>query len=191
MALEDAFETPEGDIESDIQLRDALRQCLETGEDRFQDNTVEVLLPFAKRLLPRARLVWIRVPNDDRSIEIGKRLALLAGDLGRKAVAVGSTDLTHYGLDYGFHPKGLGEEALRWVREENDKSIVDAFLAPDCAAAIRLGEERRAACSAGAAAAAMAFARAGQAPRPRLLGYGTSADEEASDRFVGYCSVSY
>jgi AmmeMemoRadiSam system protein B len=122
---------------------------------------------------------------------------LNAGAWGRKAVAIGSTDLTHYGPDYGFCPLGLGRKALDWVRNENDKAIIDSFLAMDGKAALLLGESRQAACSAGAAAAAISFARATGKMEPALLGYGTSADRQKgsaaieTEQFVGYCAVSY
>ncbi len=191
LALEDGFDSPEGVIEADKELRCLLQKELETEEDRFRDNTVEVLLPLVKRLFPGLPLLWLRVPNDTRATDIGKRVAELAISLGRKPRALGSTDLTHYGLDYGFCPQGLGDKALAWVREVNDKKIVDAFLAMDGPRAIGLGESDSSACSAGAAAAAIAFASCLGAGQATLLGYGTSADIEPADRFVGYASVCY
>jgi MEMO1 family protein len=193
----EGFDTPLGTIEADAELLSAISAEASPEEDGYRDNTVEVLLPLVKRFFPTARLVWLRVPNDSRSQGFGSLVALKAAALGRKAVAIGSTDLTHYGPDYGFCPKGLGKAALQWVREVNDKSIVDAFLAMDGEAALKAGEERQAACSAGAAAAAIAFAREKGAAESRLLGYGTSADRmdgraaEDPEQFVGYCAMSF
>jgi MEMO1 family protein len=196
-AFEDCFETPLGPLNADTELREAIEAVQALEGDRYRDNTVEVLLPFVKKFFPAASLLWLRVPNDERSLEIGKLAAMKAAALGRKAVAIGSTDLTHYGPDYGFCPLGLGRKALDWVRNENDKAIVDSFLAMDEKAALLLGEARQAACSAGAAAAAISFARATGKMEASLLGYGTSADRQEAqaatepEQFVGYCAVSY
>lgn len=192
-----AFDTPLGPVAADSGLLDALASEEAVEEDGFRDNTVEVLLPFVKRYFPAARMLWLRVPNDARALGIGALAARKARALGRKAVAIGSTDLTHYGPDYGFAPKGTGRAALDWVRGENDSAIIDAFLAMDGEAALLAGEERQAACSAGAAAAAIAFAREMGATEVRLLGYGTSADRADGRssgeplQFVGYCAVGF
>ncbi len=196
LALEDAFETPFGDAEADAELRDGLSEEIECLPDVSADNTVEVLLPLARHFFPKARLISLRVPNDESSIAIGKKAALLASGLGRTAVAVGSTDLTHYGEAYGFVPKGRGSTALSWVREENDARIVAAMKAMNAAETLRLGETESSACSSGAAAAAIAFASSLTAERGELNGYGTSADAEIPlsrppEQFVGYASISY
>lgn len=193
-ASEDGFDGPLGTLAADRELRDAVAAMVRLEEDRYRDNTVEVLLPFAKRFFPEARLLWLRVPNDESSEGLGALVAETAMALGRKAVAVGSTDLTHYGPGYGFCPKGRGPEALEWVRGVNDKAIVDAFLGMDAPSALFLGEARQAACSAGAAAAAIGFAKALGRNKATLLGYGTSAEagiEENPEQFVGYCAVAY
>lgn len=191
MALEDSFETPLGSMKADCVLRDALRTELGAKPDIRPDNTVEVILPMARRFLPSASLLWLRVPNDESSIEIGRLVARKAMLLGRKAVAVGSTDLTHYGMGYGFAPKGRGSEAEAWVRDVNDAAIIRAFLAMDGGEAIALGESSSAACSAGAAAAAIAFAHVHGALRARLLGYGLSSEVHEAEDFVGYAALSF
>ena len=44
---------------------------------------------------------------------------------------IGSTDLTHYGPNYGFAPSGSGKKAVEWVRNKNDKNAIDRMLAMD------------------------------------------------------------
>jgi MEMO1 family protein len=196
LAFEDSFETPLGPIDADRPMRDLVASEIDCAPDEAVDNTVEVLLPFVKRFLPASRLLWLRVPNDASSIEIGKKAAMAAVTLGKRAVAVGSTDLTHYGDAYGFAPKGGGRRALEWVREENDARIVKAMAGMDDARTIELGEGENSACSSGAAAAAISFARALGAARGELNGYASSADASTGedplpDQFVGYASISY
>ncbi|WP_373501387.1 AmmeMemoRadiSam system protein B [Desulfococcus sp.] len=114
-----------------------------------------------------------------------------AADLGRKVFFLASTDLTHYGPNYGFSPKGRGTEALEWVRDVNDAGFIAALFALDGREVIRRGNEDKAACSPGAAAAAVGFSRALGYTNPRLCGYYTSHDVHPSESFVGYCSVVY
>jgi len=190
-AREEAFQTPLGPIPADRDLAVALEAYIRLEPDVWQDNTVEVLLPLVMLRFPEARVLWLRVPNDETAEGMGAAAARAAGDLGRKVYFLASTDLTHYGPNYGFTPKGLGSEALDWVREVNDGGIIRSILALDAREVVRRGNQDRAACSPGAVAAAIGFARAAGFTSPRLCGYYTSRDIHPSDSFVGYCSVSY
>ncbi len=160
-------------------------------DDRFADNTVEIHLPVVKYLFPDARLLWVRLPADASSLEFGRILAETAEGLGRRTVAVGSTDLTHYGPNYGFAPMGSGKAALAWVREVNDRAFLDAVLAFDAEGVLFRGEEKRAACSTGAVLGAMGYALSRGASVSRLAAYGTSADCSPGPSFVGYGAVVF
>lgn len=190
-AVEEAFRTPLGLVPADRELAVALGSYVPLEADIWADNTVEVLLPLVRLRFPEARILWLRVPNDDSAENLGAAAARAAADLGRKAFFLASTDLTHYGPNYGFCPKGRGPEAQEWVREVNDRGFLDALLALDARDVIRRGNEDRAACSPGAAAAAIGFARALGFTNPKLCGYYTSRDIQASESFVGYCSVAF
>jgi hypothetical protein len=106
--------------------------------------------------------------------------------------AIGSTDLTHYGPNYGFSPKGQGEAAERWVRDENDKPLIDQLLALDAATAVEHARANRSACCVGAAAAATAASKALGATRGELLSYATSNDvRPGGSSFVGYAGIVF
>jgi AmmeMemoRadiSam system protein B len=210
---EDAAASPLGPMEIDGELRDALcsslpregERVLPWAPDRYRDNTVEVLIPMARFFFPRARLLALRLPADSSSYKTGKCLAEAAEALGRKLAVVGSTDLTHYGRNYGFSPQGRGAKALAWVREINDRRFIDAVLAGDPVMVLNRAEEELSACSAGAVLGVLGFIRgrvqaAGAFPAgPKLLAYGTSADNadsadaegEVPDSFVGYAAVGW
>lgn len=190
MAPEKSFETPLGALEADLELAEALRSSLEIEEDRAADNTVEVQLPIVKARFPESRILWLRAPAGPRATALGKALEKAASGLGRKVSCLGSTDLTHYGPDYGFSPAGRGAAAEAWVREKSDKGFMDALLAMDPETVLERGGEG-AACSAGAAAAALAFAIASGSRRASLLGYATSLETRESESFVGYCAVAF
>lgn len=188
---EDELETPLGNISSDGDLLHALRKILPLQTDRFPDNTVEIQLPFVKHLFPQARALYLRAPPSLEAIRLGKGIAAAARDLGRKTGVIGSTDLTHYGSNYGFAPAGSGERALSWVREVNDREFIDRLLALDAEGAIEHAEESRSACSAGAAAAALAFALSRGAKQGRLVRYMTSRDVYPGESFVGYAAIVF
>jgi AmmeMemoRadiSam system protein B len=190
-ALEDAFQTPFGLAESDVQLRDRLVSRFDFLADSRPDNTVEILLPLVKRRFPSARVVWLRMPASLESYRIGESLAEIARDLGRTVSVLGSTDLTHYGPNYGFMPRGGGDGALRWVRETNDRRFLDALLSGDAEESLRRALEEGSACSPGGALAALGFARASGAAAGRLLAYATSADTLPASSFVGYASLCW
>jgi AmmeMemoRadiSam system protein B len=191
-AWEDAVETPLGPIMIDRELRNCIEKTVGGGEDTSADNTVEVLLPMVKYFLPNAYIVWMRLPADESSYRVGQAIAEASEKIRRKTVFLGSTDLTHYGKNYGFSPVGSGPDALKWMREVNDKAFITAVERGVPADVLRAAESGGAACSAGAVLAAMGFISRfyHSEPRGRLLGYGTSADTsedgDIPDSFVGY-----
>jgi AmmeMemoRadiSam system protein B len=189
IAGEDAVKTPLGEMPLDKELGLAVSQALDCKPDRYADNTVEVLTPMVHYLFPKAKLLWLRFPADAGSLQAGKELALIAGRLGRKLAVLGSTDLTHYGDNSGFSPRGEGEAALAWVRDVNDARFIEAVLSGDSAEILRRAEAERSACSAGAVLGALGFALERGAGKAELLAYGTSADQSPGavpDSFVGY-----
>lgn len=190
-AVEEAYETPAGTIQADRELLRAITARLSWSADREADNTVEVQLPLVHRLLPGARAISFRAPPGDSALALGEAIAECARLLGRRVAVVGSTDLTHYGPQYRFTPAGMGEPALRWVKEENDAGMIRCLLEMDGESTIRYAVEHRAACSPGGAAAAIAFARAVHADEAKLLSYCTSRDRGPSSSFVGYAAITY
>jgi AmmeMemoRadiSam system protein B len=193
-ALEDAARTPLGSMPMDTALRDALWTELHAREDRSADNTVEALLPMVRFFFPAAALLWLRLPAESASFDAGRLVARAAKRLGRRVAALASTDLTHYGANYGFSPRGSGPAALRWVKDVNDAAFIRAVEAGNPAAVLERAEQDRSSCSAGAVLGALGFARETGAPPFRLLEYATSADApaggECPDFFVGYAALA-
>jgi AmmeMemoRadiSam system protein B len=203
--MEDVVRSPLGLMEIDRELREALLETLggRVREDRYRDNTVEVLVPMAQYFFPRARLLALRLPANAASYETGRSLARAAQALGRKLVVVGSTDLTHYGSNYGFSPQGFGPKALAFVRDVNDRRFIDAVLEGNPETVFQRAEDEFSACSVGAVLGAMGFVQSvAQSPAPELLAYSTSADgtsadgtsadaqdADVPDSFVGYAAM--
>lgn len=191
LAEEDAFETPFGPMPADEELRDALRAEFGFDSDRYSDNTVELQLPLLRRRYPGARVLWIRTPASELSFQIGQRAAQLSKTLGRRTVALGSADLTHYGPNYDFAPHGLGSRAAEWVRETNDRRFIEAAVSGSWKEALSAALSDSSSCSPGAAAACIGFAQARGVGIGRLLAYAQSADLQPSSSFVGYAAISW
>jgi AmmeMemoRadiSam system protein B len=186
----DAFETPLGLLETDRKLLERLRAELPSRADTAPDNTVEVHLPLVKCALPSAKVVGLRVPPSATARKLGRLLARLCSGEGCSIAVAASTDLTHYGPNYDFAPRGGGPEAVRWVQEENDASFLEALVLQDAEQILSRGLNKRAACSPGAAAAA-AVCAAGLGLTGRIARYATSLEKGRSSSFVGYGVVIY
>ncbi len=190
-SFEESWETPLGPAVSDLELLAEVRRAVAVSPDTEADNTVEVQLPFVRYLMPAARVLGMRAPPSLDAVRLGAAVAEAADRLSRNVVVVGSTDLTHYGASYGFSPKGEGEEAVRWVRDVNDRRIVACLVAMDTGGALERAVRERSACSVGGALAAIGYAKARGVTTGRLVDYRTSYDVAPSDSFVGYAGILY
>lgn len=191
--LDQAWETPLGEMELDLELsRPVAKELgLANAPARTGDNTIEVLLPLLKHFFAPARLAAFRAPADHGSLVLGRVVAETARRQGKSALFFGSTDLTHYGPNYGFTPMGQGPEAVRWTKEVNDQEFISQALALSAEGIIAHARQNTNACSAGAAAAAVAAAREWGGTKGLLLEYANSYDIMASNSFVGYTAIGF
>ena len=187
--------TPLGDLEIDSELGDLLLQefdfTVETSRRYEPDNTIELQLPFIKYFFPESKILPMGLPPRLGSVTIAKRAAQIAKEQGREVLVVGSTDLTHYGYNYGYTPKGVGEEAVAWVTNVNDKEIVDLMVEMNEEAVIHQSLQSQNACCGGAAASAVAAARELGATQGKKIIYGTSYDVRPDSSFVGYVGIVF
>ncbi|HOO77909.1 MAG TPA: AmmeMemoRadiSam system protein B [bacterium] len=190
-ASEDGYETPLGPIPADLDLLDGLEGEMAVAVDVYPDNTVEVLMPMIRYLLPDAHALWLRVSPDESAVRLGNALHRLAVRDKASLAVVGSTDLTHYGPAYGFAPAGRGQEAYRWSSRENDREFIELLLEMRPEEALEHAQGRRSACSAGGAVAAMVFAKNRGVKSGTLVEYSNSFDIYPSDSFVGYAGIAY
>jgi len=192
---EGGWETPLGVLEIEETITGELCRRfnfrVETTERFTRDNTIEVQLPFVKHFFPEARIVPIGVPPSDKALEIARAAAEIARENNLTVRVIGSTDLTHYGVNYGFMPEGRGQAALDWVRQTNDKKVIDAMLAMDPSRVIQEALANHNACCGGAAAAAIEAARALGAEKAETIAYATSHDKHPGNSFVGYVGIVF
>jgi AmmeMemoRadiSam system protein B len=192
---EGEWETPFGPLKVDTALATELtRQYpfqLESPMRFQQDNTIELQMPFIRYFFKDVRVVAMGVPAVDETLALANSVVATANDLGLSMIVIGSTDLTHYGPNYGFTSKGAGAEAVDWVREENDRRVIEAMLRMDPQAVIQEGLANDNACCCGAAAAAIAAGKALGAQKADKLAYATSYDKSPGDSFVGYVGILF
>ncbi len=195
---EGTWQTPLGEIWTNSDLAMALAQHCDSrfftaiGPGDYEpDNTIELQLPFVRHFFPGASVVVVTVPATQEARLIGKLAATLSGSISLDTLFVGSTDLTHYGPNYGFLDHGLGREAVEWVRKVNDRKALDAMQALDADLLLRGALEHRNACCPGAASAALTAGRALGAQRGEILEYATSYDVRPDMSFVGYVALGF
>lgn len=186
LVTDEAWETPLGTIPLATEFYEPLRKRLALKDEYPGDNTIEVQLPFVKHFFPNTKVLAVRGPQSPQAVALGEAVAAIAKELKLSLLAFGSTDLTHYGPNYGWAPKGYGPDAVKWVKEVNDKKFVDLALKLDGAGMLQAATLDQSACSAGGAVAAVAAAKKLGAAKVRLVDYYTSYDIMPGDSFVGY-----
>lgn len=194
---EGRWRTPLGDVPIDEDLGQAvLREgrglVVNRPEAHASEHSIEVQVPFVQYLFPEASILPIAIPPLMEAPKVGQIVARAASTLGRQAVAIGSSDLTHYGPRFGLTPAGVGQRGLEWTRE-NDARLLDLVVQMRAEEIVPEAEARLNACGAGAIAAAIAYAAELGATRGILLHYTNSHEVMPSPRptdIVGYGAVA-
>ncbi len=148
---EDFLETPCGNIEIDKDLSRLILKNIKSAVDRAPDNTIELQLPIIKTLFEKARVVPLRVPAGRAALDVAGQLVKSVEETGRNIAVIASTDLTHYGSNYGFIPAGSLDNPIEWVRK-SDLKIIDSMINMCPEDILSLAVSDHSACSAGAAA---------------------------------------
>ena len=188
---EGAWETPFGNVQIEKEFAGELVKRFNFNVETPEYFTVELQLPFIKYFFSNTKIVPIGVPPVKKSLDIGRAVADISTKLDIDIKVIGSTDLTHYGLNYGFMPEGIGYSAVDWVRKVNDKKIIDIMLEMDPDRVISEALKHQNACCSGAAATAIAAATQLGADHADAIVYATSYDKGPSDSFVGYTGIVF
>ncbi len=193
MYTEDWWETPFGPQPMDGQTAGVLvsQRKAVAASRMFNDNTVEIQVPLIRRFFPDVPLIAVHAPSSMTAVNLALAVAEALAAKGLTAVYIGSADLTHYGPNYGFAPKGTGHAAVQWVKEENDRSLIDQALAMDSEGLLTDAGVKHNTCSPGPIAAVItSVARLG-VKQGKLLDYYTSYDVMPDSSFVGYAAIVY
>lgn len=193
------WETPLGPLAVDGRLAErVLSHTSLIGEEPYahdQEHSLEVQAPFVHYLFPDCRVLPIMVPPSAESEQVGQAVARTLLTYQYNALILGTTDLTHYGPQYGFVEHGVGESANVWAKEENDPHFIKLMCDVDAGHVVAEARERKNACSGGAVAATLAAAKKLGATRGHLLAHATSSEvchqrgQGVPDDSVGYAAV--
>jgi hypothetical protein len=162
-----------------------------------REHSIEVQIPFLQHIWPEAKILPIIVAPTHQAVEVGKAVARTIETHKADALVVGSTDLTHYGPNYGFTPRGIGSDALKWAKDVNDRRLIDLMLKLDAGGVIPQAATDRSACGAGAVAATIAACRQLGAAQAVLIEHTTSHEVagrtyyESPSMAVGYAGIVF
>lgn len=188
-------ETPFGYLKTDDLLSEAIGTLpgvfMETPDRFASENTIEIQLPFIRYFFGDIKVLIIGAPPNDASIDLGAEIVRLAAEQGKKIKFIGSTDMTHYGSNFGFTPAGPGKKAVEWVKNENDRKMIDAMVAMDAPTILHEAAVNQNACCSGAVAATVSAAAALGKNEGTEIAYATSYDKSPGESFVGYAGVVY
>ncbi len=133
----EAYQTPLGRVPVDLELAGGLSSAASfrrSPESRLCDHSVEIQLPLLQKALPRATVVPLYVGRLDREAR-EKAADVLARCMTPDVVLVASSDLTHFGRDFGFEPfpadRAVSERLRRLdfqVLESSGSLREEAFL---------------------------------------------------------------
>ncbi len=194
-----AWSSPLGDVEVDEPLAERVGASspivVEDALAHGREHSIEVQIPFVQHFWPEAKILPIIVAPGKDAPEVGRVVAQALAD--GEAVLLGSTDLTHYGPNYGFTPQGIGQEALDWAKNVNDKKLIDTILERKAEEIVPEAAASRSACGAGAIAATVAGCNQLGANQAVLLEHTTSYEvarrfmDESATMAVGYAGIVF
>ncbi len=190
------WQTPLGDLAVDTDLANKILQLNFTEEDylsQLNDNAIELQTPLLKHFFPESMILPVSIPASSYASRIGEKLAELTRDEPDKYLAIGSSDLTHYGSVYGFAPAGDGIDGINWARANDRRLIakIEALAVPEI---IPEASANHNACGSGAITATMSYALSRGVNSGTTLEHVLSYDIMPSDPpelSVGYCSIVF
>lgn len=157
------------------------------------EHSIEVQVPFLQVIYPETPLLPIAMPPTSDAIDAGMELAQVINQMEREVIVLASSDLTHYGPNYGLVAAGAGQPAIEWTHC-NDRRILDLMVAMQAEQVLVEARQHHNACGSAAVAAAIACCEALGADQGLLLDYTTSHEVLSSGRarnLVGYGAVLF
>lgn len=177
----DAYQTPLGIIPVDQTAVRSLNAALEKRSGMLlyplrndREHSLEIELPFLQRVLGDFQLLPVMLLDQRESTAEALGLALAEALAGRKALLVGSSDLSHFYSD--SIARGLDSEMMRRLESFDPSAVIRAE-----------DEEAAFACGRAAIAAVLWAAKAMGANRVTSVAYANSGDVTGDkSSVVGY-----
>jgi AmmeMemoRadiSam system protein B len=177
-----SFETPFGPMPVAADWTDALQAASPFIHPHptahVREHSLEMQLPFLKRVLPDVEIVPLVMGHQRRETAYALGDAIAAAAKGRKAVLVASTDLSHY------QPAAAAARLDRKVIDQVERFDPDGLMS-------LLESFPEHACGGGPTVAVMRAAKLLGAVHTRVLKYGDSGDVSGDkDAVVGYLAAA-
>jgi len=202
---EGKWETPFGIVDVDSAMANSIIDRVNGNVDtnplaQEGEHSIEVQIPFLQSVLgDKFKLVPISMGSYTHTVvrSLGEAIASSVKGSGKDVILIATTDMTHYGLNYGYTPAGLDPaQAKRWVYEVDQKLIglITAMKAEELLDTVNRNGYTM--CGSGPVAALLvALSRLG-VTEGKLLKYATSYDvaggnEEEVDAMVGYAAIDF
>lgn len=176
------FQTPLGAVQIDAAVAERLLAAAPMIREDVgvhgREHSLEMQLPFIRRLLPETRMVPVLMGDQTAEAAAALGAALAEACAGERVLLVASTDLSHY------HERSVARRL--------DAAVIDCVerFDADGLQALLDGNSDHA-CGGGPVVAVMRAARALGATDAAILGYGDSADVSGdTSAVVGYLAAA-
>jgi MEMO1 family protein len=178
-----AFDTPLGPIPIASDVADAVRAAAsvvyEDVTAHAPEHSLEMQLPFLRRVLPSAAIVPLLMGRQSEDVIRALATGLVAALTGRRGLLIASSDLSHY-LDARTAAM-VDREVLDRVGRFDPEGLLDV-----------LSVRPEHACGGGPLVSVMLAARALGATRGRVLRYADSGDVSGDKKaVVGYMAAAF
>ena len=184
------WSTPFGDIEIDEPLANHIyHSCSILDDDptaHSEEHSIEVQLPFiqyigGKKFVP----ISMAMQDAETALEVGTAIAEASKD--KNVGIVASSDLTHYGVMYGFRPT-TEDNALEWMKEVDGQFLTG--IEKMSKEMVHEASEKTTSCGHGCISAMITACEKLGLKTPEILEYRTSFEVSGeTSAIVGYGSA--
>lgn len=156
-----------------------------------REHAIEVIVPLLQHAWGDTPVLPIEVPPVESAAKLGHAVAAELKKMGTRALFIASSDLTHYGSNYGIMHAGEGQGALNWA-SENDRSLLEKIENLQEQEIVAETRGNRSACGGGAIAAMLGACTEMGAKESRIIRHSNSHEvlpQGIAESFVGYASA--
>ncbi|MEM2636768.1 MAG: AmmeMemoRadiSam system protein B [Candidatus Korarchaeota archaeon] len=194
-----SWETPLGRLEPATELAREISTRAGINDDieaHMYEHSIEVQLPFLQDVYSHEfRIVPISIgmvpASTCEKIGIATAEAIKSKELEKKTILIASTDMTHYGWNYGFAPAGHDTKKGLEFAHKIDKEAANAIARLDATGFLNISSKTTV-CGRLPVATMIHAAKSLGAREGKILAYATSSEIRGGggDLFVGYLSLA-
>jgi len=187
------WETPFGNCEVDVDLikKNSLHHIGNSNyKAHFQEHSIEVIVSLLMYFNPKIKIIPISIPSHT-DCDVMNLTSILRPLYNESCLFIASSDLTHYGYNYGDISHGTGDAALSWVKKEKDPAFLKLIFEKRFSEIVAFAHENGSACGAGGIAVLSSLLND---LTPELIDYTTSYDmypRGGASSFVSYAGIIF